>query len=820
VQSLINDLRIGLRLLSKDRAFTITAGLTLALCIGANTALFSVVHTVLLRPLPFAHAERIVLMGNRYPGAGVDAGDNSGAPDYYDRLRETTVYDEQAMYNSSDVSIDQNGTPTRVRIMNVTPSFFRLLQVAPRFGRTFTDAEGEIGAEKKAVLSYALWRSQFGGDPGAIGRDVRIDSQPYTIVGVMPQDFRFITTDVMLWRPLAFTPERKQQRHSNNWHNIARLKPGATVAQAQAQIDALNAANLDRFPQYKQLLINARFYTKVVPLQDDLVRDVRTTLYLMWGGALFVLLIGCVNVANLVLVRSRARLKELATRLALGAGRARLSRQLMTESVLLTLASSAAGLAVGDGALRLLGTLSIQDLPRGGEIAIDGVVIAFTLAVSAAIGLLLGLIPVASVLPANLTSVLREEGRTGTSGRGARSLRRALVVAQVAIAFVLLVGAGLMFASFRRLLTVDPGFESRNVLTASVSLPQARYKDTTALTAFAGEALRRLRALPGVTAAGATDTIPFGSNHSDSVILAEGYQMKPGESVISPNQVSVSPGYFESIGARLARGRFFDERDGPKAPRTVIVDEKLAHRFWPNLDPIGRRLYLPEDINDLIAITSRTVFLTVVGVVHDIKLANLVEGNGAVGAYYFPLQQDASRLLTFTLRTATDPAAQATALRDVVTSLDRELPVYDMQTMEERADKSLVTRRSPMVLSLAFGAVALFLSAIGIYGVLAYLVTQRTKEIGIRIALGSSARGVFELVLREGVLLIVTGFGLGAVGAFALRRSLASQLFGVGVGDPLVLAVVTALLAVVAMAACAVPARRATRIDPIVALAE
>ncbi|HMF93117.1 MAG TPA: ABC transporter permease [Vicinamibacterales bacterium] len=820
MQTLLHDVRVGLRLLWKDRAFAITAGLTLAVCIGANTALFSVVHTVLLRPLPFAHAERIVLLGNQYPGAGVDTSENSGAPDYYDRLRETTVFEEQAMYNSSNVSVDQNGTPTRVRIMNVTPSFFRLLQVSPQLGRSFTDPEGEVGAEKKALLSYALWQSQFGGDPSVVGRDIRIDSQPYTIVGVMPHDFRFITSDVMLWRPLAFTAAQKEQRHSNNWRNIARLKEHATVAQAQQQVDALNAANLDRFPQYKQLLINARFHTRVVPLQENLVRDVRSTLYLMWGGALFVLLIGCLNVANLVLVRSRARLKELATRIALGAGRTRISRQLITESVLLTLASAAAGLAVGVAALRVLATLSIQDLPRGSEIAIDGVVVAFTLAMAAAIGLLLGLIPIASVLPANVTSVLREEGRGGTSGRGARSLRRVLVVAQVAFAFVLLVGAGLLFASFRQLLAVDPGFDPHGVLTASVSLPRARYKDDLALNAFADEALRRLRALPGVTAAGATDTIPFGDNHSDSVILAEGYQMSPGESVISPNQVHLSPGYFESMRARLVRGRFFDDRDGPKAPKAVIVDEKLAHRFWPNQDPIGRRMFLPEDINNLLAITEKTVFLDVVGVVHDLKLANLVDGNGAVGSYFFPLQQDASRLLTFTLRTATDPAAQATALRDVVAGLDRELPLYDLQTMAERADKSLVTRRSPMVLSLAFGAVALFLSAIGIYGVLAYLVTQRTKEIGIRIALGSSARGVFELVLREGLLLIAAGFAFGAVGAFALRRTMASQLFGVSAGDPIVLAAVTLLLAIVAIAACAVPARRATRIDPIVALAE
>jgi predicted permease len=823
--SFLHDVRVGLRLLGKDKAFTVTAALTLALCIGANTALFSVVHNVLLRPLPVPESPRILIMGNAYPGAGVGAaaGTSAGVPDYYDRLRDVPAFEEQALYNSRNTSIDQGGTPTRVRITQVTPSFFRLLRIAPAIGRTFSEQEGEPGNEKKVVLSYALWQSQYGGDPQAIGKDIRLDGTPYTIVGVMPKGFSYLNPETMLWRPLAFTAEQKSdaQRHSNNFQNIGRLKPGATIQQAQQQIDALNAANLQRFPQYRQLLINAGFHTTVDRLQDSLVREVRATLYLMWGGALFVLLIGCVNVANLALVRSRARLKELATRLALGAGRWRVGRQLVTESVLLTLVSAAAGLLVGYGALQLLGTLNIQELPRGGEIRLDGVVVAYTVGVAAVIGFVIGLIPVVAVLPANLSVVLREEGRSGTSGRGARTLRRALVVAQVGFAFVLLVGAGLLFASFRQVLAVNPGFNPDGVLTASISLPRTRYADDAKLSAFVDAALRGLRALPGVAAAGATDTIPFGGNNSDSVILAEGHEMKPGESVISPNQVRVTPGYFEAMGVRLVRGRFFDQRDVASGPQhTIIVDEKLAARFWPNQDPIGRRMYRPVDINNILAVSEKTVYLYVVGVIGDIKLNTLTEGKQAVGAYYYPMDQDTSSGVTFAVKAKGDPAALTSSVRGVLAQLDRELPVYDIETMDARTEKSLVSRRSPVLLSLSFGAIALFLSAIGIYGVLAYLVTQRTKEIGIRIALGGSGRMIFELVLREGLTLIGGGFVLGAVGAVLLRKSLESQLYGVSASDPIVLAAVTTILAVVAVAACALPARRATRIDPIVALAE
>jgi predicted permease len=816
-----NDLRVGLRLLWKEKAFSLTAVLTLALCIGANAALFSVVHHVLLRPLPIPGSERILIIGNSYPGAGQAGPGSVSVPDHYDHLRDVTVFEEQALYNGRNQHVDQNGTPTRVRVNQVTPSFFRLLGVAPAIGRTFTEQDGEVGSDKKVVLSYAMWQSQFGGNPNAIGRDLRIDGQPFTVIGVMPQGFYYLNANVMLWRPLAFTPQQKDdsQRHSNNYQNIARLKPGATLQQVQAQIDAINAANLDRFPQYKELLINAGFHTIVQPLQSYVVRDVKATLYLMWGGALFVLLIGGVNIANLVLVRSRARIKELATRLALGAGRWRVGRQLVTETLVLTFFAAVAGLLVGYGTLRLFATLNIQDVPRGLEIRLDAAVIAYTLAIAALAGVVLGLIPVANILPASLTTVLREEGRSSTTGRGARTLRRTLVVAQVGFAFVLLTGAGLLFASFRQVLAVDPGFRAEGVLTASISLPRSRY-NREAMAAFTNDALRRLRALPGVTAAGATNTIPFGGNNNDSVILAEGYQMKPGESVISPSQVVVTPGYFESIGVKLVRGRFFDARDSATAAKAIIVDETLARRFWPGRDPIGRRMYMPTDINNLLAVTDKTVWLHVVGVIGDVKLHDLTEGRNSVGACFFPADQAEAPSLTFALKTSGDPAALTSGVRRALAELDRELPVYDTLTLEERLEKSLIGRRSPVVLSLAFGVVALLLSAIGIYGVLAYLVTQRTKEIGIRIALGSSAAGIVELVIREGLLLVGAGFAIGAAGALALRRSIESQLFGISATDPVVLATVTFVLAIVAVLACVLPARRATRIDPIVALAE
>lgn len=816
------DLRMAFRLLRRDKAFTATAALTLSLCLGANVALFSVVHHVLLRPLPVPDPERILLMANQYPKAGAGDSPNSGVPDYYDRLQATTVFEEQALLNHGSLSVGRDGLPLRIRVANATPSFFRLCRVAPSLGRVFTEDEGQPGNEKKVVLSDAFWRSQFGADPAAVGKDLALDGQPYQIVGVMPASLQAFDPGVALWRPLAFTAEDKSDdnRHSNNYWNLGRLKPGATPEQAQSQVDALNATNLERFPNFKEILTNAGFHTAVVRLQDRLVKDVKGTLYLMWGGALFVLLIGCVNVANLVLVRARVRAKELATRLALGAERWQLARQLVIENAVLALAASVVGLGLAAAAMRTLGALNLQDLPYGSEIALDGVAIGYGVAIALAIGLVMGLLPVASLMPRNLTGVLREEGRANSGGSGARALRRGLVVAQVAFTFVLLVGAGLLFASFRKVLAIDPGFVAERVLTASVSLPRTRYAEEPALRGFTDEALRRVRALPGVVSAGATDTIPFGDRHSDSVILAEGYVMKPGESLISPAAVDVTPGYFESVGSRLKSGRLFSDSDGAGAPAVLIVDETLARHFWPGQDPVGRRMYRPTSNDDLLAVTDKTVFLTVVGVVGDVKLADMTEGATSKGTYYYPMAQDASRLVTFALKTAGRPETLGSALRGALASLDPELPLFDVQTLEQRTDRALLNRRSPALLSLSFGAVALVLSAVGLYGVLAYLVSQRRREIGIRIALGSSSRAIFELVLREGLVLVAGGFACGIVAALALRRGLQSQLYAIEATNPWVVGGVSVVLALVALGACALPARRATRIDPSIVLAE
>ncbi len=817
------DLRFATRLLWKDRGFTVTTIATLTLCVAANTSIFAVVNAVLLRPLPFPEPERIATIFNSYPEAGAFRASN-GVPDYYDRLAQATAFEEIAMYRTSGVTIGGQGLGEveRVTSLPVTPSFFRLLRAEPYRGQLFTEKEAEVGQDKKVVLSYGLWQRLFGGRDEALGRDLRINGVLYTVIGVMPERFRFIDPDVQLWTPAAFTAAQRSDdaRHSNNWQQIGRLKPASTIEQAQSQIDAINAANLERFPHLKSALINAGFNTRTKPFHADLVEGASRTLYLLWGGVLCVLIIGCVNVANLVSVRTSARSRELATRYALGASLQRLSRQILTETVLVALVGGALGVMLGGWALSAADVLGLDQLPRGEDIALDWTSLAFTFALVAAVGVLVGLLPILALRRANLADIVREEGRSGTASRRTRIVRRALVTSQVAFALVLLVGAGLLLASFQRVLAVDPGFDSQRLLTGSLSFPVARYKDDTAIRTATARILEAVRAVAGVEAAGFTSTLPISGQHNDSVIFAQGYQMAPGESLISPSQVYVTPGYFEAMRTELRRGRFFDGRDTAEGPRTIIVDEQLARKFWFGQDPIGRHMYFPSNLEKLMATPPREEWMTVVGVVENVRLDGLVDGAGfrTVGAYYLPLDQASARTLTLAVRTGVEPTAVTSAIRRELAAVDAELPLYGVRTMEERVDVSLVDRRTPMVLALGFATVALFLAAIGIYGVLAYQVSQRTREIGIRMALGAAASSIFGMVLREGAAIVIIGAALGVAGAFVLRQTLQSQLYEIGAMDPVVILSVGAVLIAVALTACLLPARKAARTDPVIAL--
>jgi predicted permease len=818
---LLQDIRFGLRLLWRDRGFALTTLLTLAVCIGANTTIFAVVNAVLLRPLPVPEPGQLVHIYNSYPRAGIERSTN-GVPDYYDRLRDVDVFEELALYNTRGVTIGIEGDPQRLTGMIARPSLLRMLRVQPIRGRIFSEDEGEEGHTGRVVLTYDLWQQLYAGRDSAVGEDLRIDGNPHTIVGVLPKGFYFVDPDVKLWMPVAFSADEKSDdsRHSNDWSMVGRLKAGRTVVQAQQQLDALNARNMERFPHFKEILTNAGFYTVATSLQDELVRNVRGTLFLLWGGVLFVLLIGVVNITNLVLVRSSMRMKELATRHALGASLGTLTRQLTTETVLLTIVGGVLGLLVGYWGLAMLTTLGAANMPRGTEIRMDAAVVAFTLALALAVGVLVSLVPVFNLRQANLSQAFREETRSGTSGRATRLLRRGLVASQVAFAFMLLIGAGLLLASFQRVLAIEPGFEPRGVLTARIALPSSRYAGAPELRTFADRLLEGARSVPFVRHAGLTSSIPFGDDYSDSVIIAEGYQMAPGESLISPHRIGASDGYFEAMEIDARAGRLYSASDSATAPAVVIVDERLARKFWGSANPVGRRMFQPDNIKDLTKPGPNARWYTVVGVVAEVRISGLVAREDRIGAYYFPLAQQPARNLVLTVKTAADPTTLVTAIRHQLGLIDPELPLYSVRTMQERMDSSLVDRRTPMMLALLFSAIALLLAAIGIYGVLAYQVSQRTREIGIRMALGSDRSGIFRLVLGEGIVLLEVGLALGVGGAFAIRRAIETQLYGVGGMDPIVLLSVGVVLGLVALVACIVPARRASKIEPILALAE
>jgi predicted permease len=820
---LARDFRSSIRLLLTSRGFTATTVLTLAVCLGANVAVFTVVHSVLLRPLPVPQSDRLVALGDVYPTITPNDILSNTVPAYFDRQKALTALESQAMFTFWFDTIGGGGAPVELRGMRATPSLFRVLQVDAALGRTFTDDEGESGADRKIILSHGLWQRRFGGDAAVIGRDIKLGwtGQPYTVVGVMPRGFSFFETGdghapgqgdaIAFWIPLAFTDAQKSDasRTRYGFFHIGRLRPEATVAQVQSQVDALNAAIVERFPGLG--FADLHMHTAVTPLQDALTRGVSRILYLLWGGVGFVLLIGAFNIANLALARASARTRELATRLALGAGRLRIARQLVFEGMILASLGGLAGLAVAIGILKTLGSSGMSTLPNAAAIEIDGVVIVFTLGVAGLVGVLVGVVPAATMSRVDLHQVLAEISRGGTAGRATQFFRRGLVVAQVACSVVLLIGAGLLLTSFRNLLAVDAGFTADRVLTATIFPPPSRYADQAAVAALSERILESVRAIPGVTAAGVTSNIALSGRTSPSSVAATDRAPRPGEAVVLPSVIAASSGYFEAMGTPLVRGRYFAGSDRPGSQQVAVVDERLAARFWPNGNPIGRAIRRGD-----------SDAYTIVGVVRDVRFENLMGQSDAIGAAYFPHAQapPIGRLRWIAVRSASASEDLARAIRAALLRIDPDLPLSDVQTMTERTERSVAAQRLAMGLAGMYGTVALLLSILGLYGVLAYVVARKTREIGIRMALGSTPRRVFRLFFGEGLALVAVGLALGMVAALGLGRALEGQVFGVEPTDPMVIGTVALLTGLVALLACVSPAIRASRVDPLRVLAE
>ncbi|MGD8362042.1 MAG: ABC transporter permease, partial [Gemmatimonadota bacterium] len=595
MDTLLQDIRFGTKLLWKEKAFSATVLLTLAVCIGANSTIFTVVNTVLLKPLPYDEPDRIVSLYNSYPGAGAERASNGGA-DFFFRRDEVSGLQEVANYQGWGNTVGEAGSTERARTLRVTSTFLPLLRITPVIGRNFLWEEMEPGNHQKVILGYRYWQDRYAGDPSVLGTELRVDGEPYIIVGVLPEHFRLAgdnePRDFLL--PIPFRPEERtlQGLHNNNYQQLGRLSDGATIEQVRAQVDALNARLSEEWPvpNGKQLLEDVGFNTRVFLAKDEMLREIRPSLLMLWGGVAFVLLIGCVNIANLMLARSNVRMRELATRLALGADRGRLGRQLLTEAMILGVVGGALGLLVGFGGLQVLTTLGVEDLPRGAEISLDGVALAFTLFLGLGAGVAFGAIPLVHVMRSDLNTVFRSESRSGTASRRALWLRNGLVTGQVALAFVLLIGAGLMLRSFREVLEIDPGLEAEGVLSGFVHMAPARYPDGLSQSQFVDRLLEEVRVLPGVTSAAVTSSIPFGGDVSASVILPEGYVPEPGEPVLSPFHTRVSPGYFETLGIPVLEGRAFELGDDAGAQQVIIIDQWLADRYFPAGDAVGKRM--------------------------------------------------------------------------------------------------------------------------------------------------------------------------------------------------------------------------------------
>ena len=807
MSTLLFELRYALRGLRRTPGFAVVVLLTLALGIGANSAIFSVVNTVLLRPLPYKEPERLVTVFHDYPQLKLEA--PVTAPGFFAYRDRTRSFDAFAVTTGWAANLTGAAEPERIGASRVSQQFFPALGVPVLHGRAFLPTEEEPGADKVVVLSYGLFERMFASDPSAIGKRLSLNGESYEIVGVMPRTFVDPwNRTAELWAPLAFTPA---QRESGNEYLAvtARLKPGVSVEQAQADLMTLNKALEAEAGE------EAPYGLLPKPLTRVIVGDIQQSLFILLGAVGFVLLIACANVANLFLVRAVGRHKEIALRTALGAPRWPLIRQLLVESVTLSVLGGALGLALAWGSVKLLIATNPGNIPRLDELRVDGIVVAFTAFVAVVTGVLFGIFPAMRATRTNLSETLKEGGRSGTSDKVGQFVRRTLVVAEVALALTLLVGGGLLLRSFSALSNVDPGFNSRNLLTFGVSLPASKYKSDTARRAFMAELLPKLGALPGVQSASVASVLPFSGGWSTGSFNVEGYEVPPNGNAPWGDQRVVSAGYFETMGTTLVKGRYLDESDRFGGLRVAVVDDEFVKRFYKaGEDPIGKRFWFGDPTP-----TDSTIFTTIVGVVGHTSHEGL-DAEARVQVYRPWAQVGGGGGGNVVLRTTGDPLKIVPAVRAAVKEIDRELPLANIRTMEEMIGNSMSQRRLSTVLLGVFSAIALLLATIGIYGVMSYSVTQRQRELGIRMALGASRGGVLGLVLRQGMVLAVVGVLIGLAGAFALTRLIASQLYNVKATDPLTFVLVTVVLTSVALVASLVPAMRATRVDPVVALRE
>jgi putative ABC transport system permease protein len=798
------DLRYGLRMLVKNPGFTIIAVITLALGIGANSAIFSVVNTVLLRPLPYKNPEELVMVWEDASHMGFPR-DTPAAANYIDWRDQNQVFDDMAAMAQESFNLTGVGEPERLDGRRVSGSLFSLLGVAPQLGRAFLAEEDQPGNNRVVILSHGLWQRRFGSDPQIVGRPLSLNGESFTVVGVMPRQFQFPSREDQLWVPIAFDAKEAGNRGNHYLEVVARIKPGVETQQAQAEMDTIAARLAQQYPES-----NTRLGAVVTPLHEQVVGDIKPALLVLFGAVGFVLLIACANVANLLLARAAVRQKEIALRLALGASRSRLTRQFLTESILLAALGGGVGFVLSVIGINVLKTFIPENISQAQAITIDGKVLLFTVLVSLATGLIFGLAPAAQASNFNLNETLKEGGRdSGAGGRGNR-LRGLLVISEVAVSFILLIGAGLLINSFLRLRNVDPGYRPKNVLTMKVALPELKYPDKERRAPFYRELLRRVQTLPGVQSTAVASNLPLTYTGDSIVIWVEGLADPPPDQKPTIVTRVISPHYFGTMGIQLVQGRDFTAQDKTDSPGVVVISERTAHHFWPGENPIGKRLK-PGTA------ASPRPWMEVIGVVKDVRQMELAAEPKL--QMYLPHEQvNAFPPNALVIRTNVEPLSLAATVRKTVWEIDKDQPVSNVQTMEEIVSESVTRQRFSMLLLGVFATLALVLAAVGIYGVMSYSVTQRTREIGIRMALGAQRSDVLKLAVGQGLRLVSIGVVIGLTAAFVLTRVMSSLLFGVTPTDPPTFVTISLVLISVALLASYIPALRATKIDPMVAL--